>query len=748
MSNLKKNICLIVIFSGLFIPSASLAMEMSSKRDCAICHIMWLNDFRTDQKTLIEWQPGNVLMKDTQGVVSSEDICYSCHDGYVNDSRSIVWKNFRHKVFVKPSENVRIPSNLPLSNRDEIYCGTCHSAHGVGAGHDPERPGFTSFFREPEVDSNLCERCHVNETDFRRTGGHPLKTAPEKPPGFLVGMGAKLGRKGGKIICQTCHKVHGALGEKITVVENRGSEMCMLCHDRQKLLIGTKHDLRVSLPEEKNIKGRTPSESGPCGACHAPHRSAGNKLWAGRYGTGDTATRMCTACHDPNLGRPAKHIGDHSHPVNVDPGAEYAAGGGLPLYSADLTKGRRGRIQCFTCHDVHRWAPGSTDDRGGNNVEGDASNSFLRLSNASSSDLCIACHRDKIQTITSDHNLTVTAPEEKNIQNANAWVSGPCGACHVPHNAAGKRLWSRPVAADENPSVRMCTGCHRPDGAARAKPVGDNDHPVAVNFENFEKIDDRLPLFGTDGGTGPRTTILCLTCHEPHTWDPRKSGVIPDYRYKNMEGDAADSFLRKANFPSSDLCKICHADHARIDGTPHDLNVTAPQAKNLLGQTVKSSGQCGACHLVHNSPNRLKLWARPYGPISEEQGPMDALCTSCHRTGSNAQNKIPRTAVHPKGKLINNILWFDKKNKDYTLIFDKNGREVNTGDISCPSCHNAHRWNLEDNKSGQGTPRRLEGSFLRTLSFKTVCVDCHGSEALVRYQYFHDPEKRSPNRRR
>ena len=65
-------------------------------------------------------------MKDTQGVVSSEEICYSCHDGYVNDSRHVVWKDNQHKTFVKPSGNVTVPAVLPLSNRNEIYCGTCH----------------------------------------------------------------------------------------------------------------------------------------------------------------------------------------------------------------------------------------------------------------------------------------------------------------------------------------------------------------------------------------------------------------------------------------------------------------------------------------------------------------------------------------------------------------------------------------------------------------------------------------------
>ena len=74
----------IIVLISLIINSPAFAIEMSSKRDCAICHVMWMDDFRTGKETLIEWQPGEVPIKGAQDVVSSEEVCYSCHDGYVN----------------------------------------------------------------------------------------------------------------------------------------------------------------------------------------------------------------------------------------------------------------------------------------------------------------------------------------------------------------------------------------------------------------------------------------------------------------------------------------------------------------------------------------------------------------------------------------------------------------------------------------------------------------------------------------
>jgi hypothetical protein len=181
----------------------------------------------------------------------------------------------------------------------------------------------------------------------------------------------------------------------------------------------------------------------------------------------------------------------------------------------------------------------------------------------------------------------------------------------------------------------------------------------------------------------------------------------------------------------------------------HDLNVTSPDAKNILGQTVKESGQCGVCHLVHNSSNKIKLWARPYGPISERESIMDSLCTSCHSKGSIAEQKIPAIATHPEDRLINNILRCERGAIDFTPIYDEDGKEINVGNISCPSCHNAHQWSPLVKQKGVG--KNLEGkatnSFLRNVSYNNICIDCHGLDALFRYKYFHDPEERVGEKR-
>lgn len=763
-----------------FSPAAFAALEKSSKKECALCHVMWLDVFRTDKETLIKWQPGNVLMKDTQGIVSSEEMCYSCHDGYVADARYTVWKYNNHPVFKKPSQDIKMPAALTLSNKDEIYCGTCHSPHSgrtAAPGASPEEtiPGPLSFLKLPDVDSSLCEACHVNETAFKRTNGHPVHTDKLKIPEELFAMGSVKAEKKDTVICETCHAIHGAKGRHITVMDNSQSALCMVCH-KERTIAGTLHDARETMPKEINLLGQPVSESGPCSACHVPHKSAGYKLWARKWQPGNPASWICLSCHSGAPGSPdnpdssksrigkTKGIGRYSHPLDISaiPKTQVKASPAppavnLPVYSQGGLQQPGGTMQCFTCHGVHQWNPDKPDVRGGKNVAGNASNSFLRMSASRSSALCVDCHRDKRQILSFDHNLVLTAPKAKNIRGDTAVVSGPCGACHIPHNAVDKQLWARTISVDNGAAPQYCTGCHAENGAAKEKRVGKHDHPVDVVLKGRDipppgRVLEMLPLYNAGGGTQGGDRIMCRTCHDPHIWSADGKGTGPtevsantmDTSVKNVEGDARNSFLRRAASPAPDLCVVCHEDTALLAGTDHDFFITAPSAKNQLGRTVNETGQCGVCHAIHNGAQERLLWAQAYGPIEENQHPMNALCTGCHSKGNMAEDKTPPVASHPKGKLIDNIFTFNKQSTGYIKLFDDNFKEVNVGDLSCSSCHSFYRWDHRDRKPGPG--RKVEGnaetSFLRASSDQTVCIDCHGETAIWRYMYFHSLKKR------
>jgi len=126
---------------------------------------------------------------------------------------------------------------------------------------------------------------------------------------------------------------------------------------------------------------------------------------------------------------------------------------------------------------------------------------------------------------------------------------------------------------------------------------------------------------------------------------------------------------------------------------------------------------------------------------------MDGLCTSCHSGGNIAENRVPPVASHPAGKLITNVMEFNKEGQGYTPLFGPDGKERRSGNLSCPSCHNAHQWGipLENGTTGKKPKTTFAKSFrfLRPMSYNAVCRECHGPEGFYRYLYFHDPARRS-----
>ena len=822
---MRKISCLLIFFTLTVLPldisyaNFNTPKNPNSARECAICHYRWIDTF------FLEGKGSDLVPYHSEKVAATPEMCFSCHDGSVKDSRTKWDKNYGHKTNMTPPAHMKIPEMFPLDESGRVQCSTCHTAHGVPSGGGTHE---TIFMRVSNKNSAMCAMCHADKDGGRNAGNHPMGSMKQEMPDKLISQGAVTGNpmnqvicetchtahgshfegllvegagnsglcldchndkniftpegkrkpfhvinvpegkskipqallnKGAKlgyngiIICQTCHKVHNNKTEKqlLLIKKEDESTFCLTCHKDKKYLKETKHNLARTAPNEKNLAGKTASESGMCSACHLPHASA-RKL----SGKGDFTTQLCLSCHTQGNVAEKVLITGTQHPLNVNPYEKIDSlvpGKNrirLPLFSASGASSVKGNITCATCHDPHGSNVVSAMANSSNQVNAGDDKTFLRRHQK---EICIECHRDKNLIANSKHDLSKVAPETKNILGMTPSASGLCGSCHLVHSGQKTFLWARELNfQSKNPVQDICISCHNENGMAGKKTIKDYSHPV--NVSPFEKgLATTLPLFDRSGKKSKKGLVTCLTCHEPHRWDPLK---IIGSDHHDIEGNTQNSFLRLQASPAPKLCENCHPDKAYIEKTDHDLRVTNPASKNIKGQTPAESGVCGVCHLVHNSENWARIWAQNFGT---GENLMDMMCNSCHSCKGSAKNKVPKVSSHPQDKLINSVSRNVRGRVDFFPVFHKNyGEPVTMGNISCPSCHDAHQWDAGVRAKGSGS--NIEGnatnSFLRSRSSIRPCKDCHGADSLFRYKYFHKAEERRnkinspkiPNRRR
>jgi len=804
---------------AVLLPLTSARAEISTPKNpksakaCALCHYRWIDTFFVDGKgtDLVPYQ--------AQKVVATPEMCDSCHDGSIMDSRARMTIGRGHKTGVAPPAGMTIPEIFPLDDKGKVQCATCHTAHGV-----PSGPGedTTIFMRTSNKDSAMCRMCHPNlesplpdrnhpmgavkrpipqnflqlsaaagkkankitceschtahgspynaflikssrnaslclacHTDKsmltpqgQKKPGHVVNARPvsAKIPEALLDKGAKVGPSG-EVICNTCHRVHGQqTGQHLLIMrDNQNASLCLACHTDKQDLADTGHNLMKSAPQVKNLQGRTVAEAGICSACHLPHKPARDLAPGGDYTTG-----MCMSCHGKGQFAARPLIFGQSHPLDVTPfepsavGILYTPSGvkkgplSLPLFDRYGVPSPNGKVTCATCHDPHRPKAPAGQPLSAKNAGATPKNLFLRQN---APVLCMQCHEDKFAITGTKHNLLKSAPQEINQLKQKPETAGLCGSCHLVHGGKGPFLWAKKIPATENlENPMVCFSCHSEKGAAAKKPIHAHSHPLGVS-PSEHGLSSRLPLFETGDRLAADGRMTCYTCHDPHRWLPGDPAVPAP---EPSEGDASNSFLRISNAPEARLCADCHKQQAKVENSDHDLKASAPDVQNAQGQKTAQAGTCSACHIVHNGNNAFLLWARD---ITTGQDPQEGLCRSCHQKAGPVKARVPDIASHPSDMTFRNIGHNIKGQPGYFPLFDpSDGKEIPNGQLTCTSCHNGHQWKPQPGAPANRHPEQgdASSSFLRNESTDIICRDCHGSQALYRYLYFHDPINRNP----
>ena len=685
MNSQFRSFILLLVLAGVIFGQPQ-RRDRNISFDCVICHVSWHDDAK-DQNSLLPQIKAPIQIEGLDAHAPIKDMCMSCHDGTVKDSREIFRSNNHALGMDQSGMTIR---DLPLDNEKNIYCGTCHTPHSL----KPTRAGgLAPFIRKEVTNSDLCLSCHRGQSakHFNHPIHIPVNADHKMPEGTFFGKNAS-------IECMTCHPIHGEKGTWGVTGDDR-TELCSACHESYFNIELTDHDLATTLRSAPGALGPSLGEQDACATCHSSHGGNGKFMWAVELDVEEGENGYCLGCHNEEGMAQTKVYRHTGHAVS---------GKTLAVDAPQLGVRAGETIRCMTCHDPHQWEFSKRHAVTEANEEGTEYTSFLRLPDDAQGQLCTSCHPQKTGIVDSDHSV-VREGFQQHFRNTGSF-RGQCSACHETHGDFGYKTGVS--GEDVDLSRELCEFCH--SEAHYPTTVGGLDHPMGG------EIAEGSHLPGFQGG------ITCITCHDAHNW----GAVVNRNQVADLDGNDRNSFLRSSNWPKPGLCLECHSEQREVLETDHDL-------------TDNGHSACSFCHSSHNAAAQHGLLSS----FDENMGKSynEHFCFSCHQTGASAEKKVPEAWDHPHeyGTVSKNVRgtgeWIE-----FPVFSESQPQEV-FGFIDCFTCHDPHKWSFEDDLVTSHQVDK-EGdyltSFLRNPSYKTLCIDCHGEATLWKFNYYHDPVKR------
>ncbi|UCF93512.1 MAG: hypothetical protein JSW39_04940 [Desulfobacterales bacterium] len=590
---------------------AAPAQNPNSAKACAICHYRWIDTF------FIEGRGSDLVPYQSDKVVATPDMCFSCHDGSVKDSRARVHNASGHKTNMPPPSHMKIPAAFPLDDDGKMQCSTCHTAHGVPSGTGARD---TIFLRTSNKDSAMCRQCHPDADGGIKTGNHPVDTIKQEIPAQLIALGAVAGQRKNQIICETCHTAHGSRHDNFLIRSTGESGLCLDCHQDQDIFTadGQKkpnHVINV-VPEKAIIPGELTSKGAKlgdkgviiCQTCHKVHHNRiEQQLLLIRK---DEKSSFCLTCHtDKHYLADTKHNLMHTAPAERNREGKTVAASGV----------------CSACHLPHGAAREFSGEKD------------------YTTELCLSCHRqgqvaEKVNLsgnthplivnpfTQKDNNMVLTATDVKNetltlplfnnlgIQDKNGTMT--CATCHDPHGSQADSIKGetiKDVKGDKTtsflrkPSPEICRECH-----SNKFEIAGSKHDLSKVAPRAKNIRQQTPI---ESG-------LCGSCHLVHG---SQKGFLWAREVTVNGGSVVPG-----------MCFSCHnaqgiAQKKVHTGYSHPINI-APAAEGLstrlplLDNSGKyADGGVMTCHTCHD-PHRWQ--ADSAGGAQSQNGKGDKKTTS------------------------------------------------------------------------------------------------------------------------
>jgi hypothetical protein len=381
-------------------------------------------------------------------------------------------------------------------------------------------------------DPSLCYHCHQPEENL-----HPLLVEPgEEKLGTRTPKNLPLGSSPGmegKVVCTTCHFLHGAETDHALLRGFPGSQkpgvfrswqaFCRDCHGDglEKRSPHSGDERACSFCHQKMPKEGEPVDVAPqgvdlCNFCHGALQD-GHFAQANPYGEEVT----CLSCHDPHLGPEST--------ARLKP-AYFEAVRDRVTFSPHYRK-----VFCFACHTDGK-GPGLINDdpvvlcnrcHGTGEIIGDIHPIRQVPENMTPPEgwplkkgflTCLTCHLAGHP----EHRGEYKFLRGGEYGDRNDF----CGNCHTPDSFAGRNPHRdinqgrgclfchavRPVPGRDNidtvkfiadPNI-LCLRCH-----AESPHPASVEHTMTIEPERAESISEEFPVYRG-------IKIVCATCHNPH----------------------------------------------------------------------------------------------------------------------------------------------------------------------------------------------------------------------------------------
>jgi predicted CXXCH cytochrome family protein len=495
---------------------------------------------------------------------SHSELCISCHK-----SKYAQGKEKSHQKGIHPV-NIDLEQTIEYKGKKitSVNCASCHKVHD-GA------PGTALLPKKLAKQAHeLCIACHKdkhsdNPEEAHQQGIHPVNFKLENPI-------QQEGKKIHEITCSSCHSMHDGQADSALFphtthskkIKDKQQALCVSCHqqqfakDKQQARQKGIHPVNVKLEKAIKYKGKIIKEVS-CASCHKVHNGQLNTALL-MEGKEQNIEELCTICHqDHSADNLDESIQKGIHPVNIK-----------LEKPVKINKKNIKTITCLSCHSVHH---------------GEKQTASLVQSD-SNGELCKTCHQDEQKILNSDHDLRLTAADQKNKQNQLPEQAGLCGSCHSMHKNAGDKqslpfLSSAKIVPPDSQQEQgmdqvlfqrdqLCINCHQDNGIAKEKVVNHFSHPYKdlilrsdpkqMPLLKVPEIDNKSVHFVREE-VHEFGAIACITCHNPHSWEPdglKKEKKIK--KDKNIEGNSNNSFLHQSDIKGT-FCVSCHGIEARIE---------------------------------------------------------------------------------------------------------------------------------------------------------------------------------------